>query len=108
MDIRLFMTLVRFDEVYVVYFKVIIHVQRADSISHLSLFIQCNKRFLSSYHNITNYMRELYQMPVIRSVINMDHIKGHYYTSHSVLNAYSVIPAGPNTLENLLLPHDRG
>mmetsp|Transcript_18494 Transcript_18494/g.19259 ORF Transcript_18494/g.19259 Transcript_18494/m.19259 type:complete len:355 (+) Transcript_18494:66-1130(+) len=87
-DIRLFMTLIRFDEVYVVYFK-------------------CNKRFLSSYPQITNYLRELYQHPVIHDVINMEHIKGHYFSSHSTLNAYSVIPVGPNTLEFLSLPHDR-
>lgn len=88
MDIRLFMTLIRFDEVYVVYFK-------------------CNKKFLSSYPQITNYLRELYQHPIIHDVINMQHIKGHYFTSHTTLNSYSIIPVGPNTLEFLSLPHDR-
>jgi glutathionyl-hydroquinone reductase len=88
LDVRLFMTLVRFDEVYVVYFK-------------------CNKRMLSSYHNIRNYMREVYQHPVMRKAIHMDHIKNHYFTSHAVLNAYSVVPAGPGVLEDLTLPHDR-
>merc|ERR1711916_409005 len=41
-DVWLFNTLVRFDPVYVVYFKT------------------C-KRTISSYHNITNYIRDLYQ-----------------------------------------------
>lgn len=89
MDLRLFMTLVRFDEVYVVYFK-------------------CNKRMVSSYPNIRNFMRELYQHPVIGSGIHMDHIKYHYFTSHPSLNTYSVVPVGMNVLEDLALPHDRG
>lgn len=60
-DIRLFMTLVRFDEVYVVYFK-------------------CNRRMLMhDYPNIHNYMRELYQLPLMDECIHMDHIKTHYY-----------------------------
>lgn len=43
-DIRLFVTLVRFDEVYVVYFKT-------------------NKKRIADYPNILNYVRDLYQMP---------------------------------------------
>lgn len=61
------MTLIRFDEVYVVYFKT-------------------NKCFLSSYPNMTNYMRELYQHPIINASINMEHIKVHYFSSHPKLN----------------------
>ena len=33
-------------------------------------------------------MRELYQRPTIREVIFMDHIKGHYFSSHPTLNTY--------------------
>lgn len=40
-DIRTFVTLVRFDEVYVVYFK-------------------CNKKQIIEYPNILNYCREIY------------------------------------------------
>eukprot|EP00656_Telonema_subtile_P044059 TRINITY_DN50364_c0_g1_i1.p1 TRINITY_DN50364_c0_g1~~TRINITY_DN50364_c0_g1_i1.p1 ORF type:complete len:214 (+),score=69.11 TRINITY_DN50364_c0_g1_i1:448-1089(+) len=87
-DVRLYMTLIRFDEVYVVYFK-------------------CNTRPISQYANIRNYMRELYQLPWLQSTTNMDHIKRHYFTSHPVLNAYAVIPRGPRVLEDLLLEHDR-
>ena len=87
-DLRLFMTLIRFDEVYIVYFK-------------------CNLRSLSSYPNITNYMRELYQLKWIQDSIHMDHIKNHYFTSHSTLNCYSVVPIGPGVIDNMLLPHDR-
>jgi len=87
-DIRLFMTLVRFDEVYVVYFK-------------------CNIRPISSYPNLLNYCRDLYQTPGLGESINMDHIKTHYYTSHPTLNHYAVIPAGPAVVDDLSKPHDR-
>ncbi len=60
-DIRLFMTLVRFDEVYVVYFK-------------------CNSKTISEYFNIRNYCRDLYQLPGMADAINMEHIKMHYFT----------------------------
>ena len=72
------MTLARFDEVYVVYFKT-------------------NKRRLIDYPNIRNYMRDMYQYQdcVIGNTINMDSIKAHYYTSHKTLNPYAIIPVGP-------------
>lgn len=87
-DIRLFMTLIRFDEVYVVYFKT-------------------NIKLISSYTNINNYLRELYQLPWIKESVNMNHIKQHYFTSHPTLNTYSVIPKGPNVIQDMLKPHDR-
>ncbi|CAA6665412.1 unnamed protein product [Spirodela intermedia] len=43
-DIRLFVTLIRFDEVYAVHFK-------------------CNKKLLREYPNIFNYTKEIYQIP---------------------------------------------
>ena len=82
------MTLVRFDEVYVVYFK-------------------CNKKTIREYINIQNYLRELYQIAPIQQTTFMDHIKNHYFTSHPALNAYSVVPTGPNILNDLMLPHNR-
>jgi len=87
-DFRLFMTLVRFDEVYVVYFK-------------------CNKRLISSYPNIHNFCREMYQLPCVQAAHDMDHIKRHYFTSHAHLNAFSVIPAGPDAAKAFMEPHDR-
>jgi putative glutathione S-transferase len=60
-DIRLFMTLVRFDEVYVVYFK-------------------CNVKRIIDYPNIRNYCRDLYQFANVAECISMDHIKTHYFT----------------------------
>jgi putative glutathione S-transferase len=60
-DLRLFMTLVRFDEVYVVYFK-------------------CNVRRLVDYPNIRNYLRDVYQLVGMSESISMEHIKTHYFT----------------------------
>jgi len=88
-DIRAFVTLVRFDEVYVVYFK-------------------CNKKRIADYPNIHNYVREIYQMPAVADTVNMRHIKTHYFTSHPTLNYYAVIPAGPSVIEDLKMPHNRG
>ena len=61
-DVRLFMTLVRFDEVYVVYFK-------------------CNVKRIADYPNILDYCRDLYQSPNFAECISMDHIKTHYFRS---------------------------
>lgn len=82
------MTLVRFDEVYVVYFK-------------------CNDKRMRDYPNIRNYLRDIYQLPNFASSINMEHIKTHYFCSHPPLNTYAIIPRGPNTIQDLLEPHDR-
>jgi len=83
-DIRLYMTLVRFDPVYVVYFKC----------SH--------KKIGDSYPNLLTFMRTCYQrVPAIREATNMRHIKMHYYTSHPILNTYGIIPVsnGPSLTE---------
>ena len=61
-DWRLFTTLVRFDAVYVGHFK-------------------CNLRRIADYPNLSNYLRDLYQMPGIAETVNIDHIKRHYYMS---------------------------
>jgi len=87
-DVRLFMTLVRFDEVYVVYFK-------------------CNMKNIRDFPHTQAYLRDLYQMPAMRDSVNMEHIKTHYFTSHPSLNPYAVIPRGPDVLADLALPHHR-
>lgn len=85
-DLRLCMTLFRFDEVYVVYFK-------------------CNKRFLSSYPNIDNYIRDVYQFQGLGKSINLEHCKIHYFSSHPNLNHYAIVPVGPGV--DFSKPHDR-
>ena len=87
-DIRLFVTLVRFDEVYVVYFKT-------------------NTRSVATTPCILNYCREIYQMPGVKETVNMEQIKAHYYCSHPTLNHYSIIPRGPGFIKLLSEPHDR-
>ena len=87
-DIRLFVTLLRFDEVYAVYFK-------------------CNTRSVMHDPNILNYVREIYQMDGIAETVDMDQIKTHYYASHPDFNRWSVIPRGPNFMKLLEQPHNR-
>jgi glutathionyl-hydroquinone reductase len=89
-DIRLFVTIVRFDEVYVVYFK-------------------CNKKAIREYPALQAWLRSMYQFAdgALQDTVVMPAIKEHYYRSHPVLNTYGVIPAGPNTLADLVKPHGR-
>lgn len=96
LDIRLTMTLFRFDEVYNVYFKVpVVHryntVFTIRILIHSTLKLQCNKRKLSSYPNISNYCRELWQHPHVGENVNMKHIKEHYYRSHPRLNTFGCV-----------------
>jgi glutathionyl-hydroquinone reductase len=75
-DWRLFTTLIRFDAVYVGHFK-------------------CNLRRIADYPNLSNYLRDLYQVPGVAETVNMDHIKRHYYGSMRNLNPSGVVPLGP-------------
>jgi len=85
-DIRLFTTLVRFDCVYVGHFK-------------------CNLRRIEEYENLSNYLRELYQIPEFTSTVNFDHIKNHYYRSQPSVNPTRVVPIGP--IVDYMRPHNR-
>jgi len=85
-DWRLFTTLVRFDPVYVGHFK-------------------CNLRRVVDYPNLSNYLRELYQVPGVAETVNMHHIKAHYYGSHKTINPTGIIPLGPEL--DYAAPHDR-
>jgi glutathionyl-hydroquinone reductase len=85
-DWRLFTTLVRFDPVYVGHFK-------------------CNLRRIADYPNLSNYLRELYQVPGVAETVNFEHIKRHYYMSHPQINPTRIVPLGPEI--KLDAPHDR-
>ena len=85
-DIRLFTTLIRFDAVYFGHFK-------------------CNLRRIADYPNLSNYVRDIYQMPAVRRTVNLTHIKNHYYHSHESVNPTRIIPKGP--ILDLDAPHDR-
>ncbi|WP_350335092.1 glutathione S-transferase family protein [Coralliovum pocilloporae] len=86
-DWRLFVTLVRFDAVYVGHFK-------------------CNLRRIADYPNLSGFVRELYQVPGVSDTVNMHHIKHHYYASHETINPTGVVPNGPEL--DFTLPHGRG
>ncbi|HEY9032864.1 MAG TPA: glutathione S-transferase family protein, partial [Pseudomonadales bacterium] len=85
-DWRLFTTLLRFDAVYVGHFK-------------------CNLRRIADYPNLYNYLKELYQVPGIADTVHFDHIKQHYYYSHTSINPTQIVPLGPEI--KLDEPHDR-
>ncbi len=85
-DWRLFTTLVRFDAVYHGHFK-------------------CNLRRIEDYPSLSNYLRELYQVPGIAETVDFDHIKRHYYGSHEHINPSRIVPKGPAL--DLTRPHDR-
>jgi len=85
-DWRLFTTLVRFDAVYVGHFK-------------------CNKKRIEDYPALSNYLRDLYQQGDIKTTVDIDYIKAHYYESHETINPTRIIPKGPDL--NFERKHDR-
>jgi len=84
-DWRLLPTLVRFD------------------VAYFSLF-KCNRNRIADFPNLSNYMRELYQVPGVAETV-----KPRYY----VINYYSIARVNPNgiipkgTPIDLGQPHDR-
>lgn len=75
-DWFLFPTLYRFDAAYHTHFK-------------------CNLRRLIDYPNLWGYTRELYQMPGVKEVCNLQEVKVHYYTSHPSVHPRAYVPIGP-------------
>jgi len=85
-DWRLLPTLLRFDPVYVGHFK-------------------CNLKRIADYPNLSNYLRDLYQTPGVSDTFNVNHIKRHYYWSHTSINPTRIIPKGPQI--DYQAPHNR-
>jgi putative glutathione S-transferase len=85
-DWRLFCTLIRFDAVYYGHFK-------------------CNLRRILDYPNLQRYLIDLYQQPGIADTVSIDHIKRHYYMTHTEINPTRIVPIGP--LLDLTQPHGR-
>ncbi len=75
-DIRLFTTLVRFDAVYYTHFK-------------------CNLKRIVDYPTLWRFVRDIYNMDGIAETVNMNHIKKHYYQSHTHINPFGIVPVGP-------------
>lgn len=62
-DLRCWQTIVRFDEVYVVYFKT-------------------DKKRITDYENIFRWCKDIWAIEGIKETTHMNHIKHHYFGSH--------------------------
>jgi putative glutathione S-transferase len=85
-DWRLFSTLIRFDAVYYSHFK-------------------CNWRHIYQYSKLSNYVRDLYQVPGVAETVSLAQIKRHYYFSQRQVNPTGIVPVGPQL--DFAAPHDR-
>ena len=87
-DWRLLASLLRFDLVYHPLFK-------------------CNQRTIASYPQLSNDLRDLYQMPGVAETVNIAHfVRGYYAIIH--VNPNGIIPRGPKFYADWLrAPHDR-
>jgi putative glutathione S-transferase len=74
-DIRLFVTLARFDAAYHGLFK-------------------CNLRRIADHANLSAYLARLIAIPAFRDTFSLDHIKRGYY-SIKALNPAGIVPLGP-------------
>lgn len=74
-DIRLFVTLARFDAAYHGLFK-------------------CNLRQLADYPALSAFLRRMLAVPGVRETVSIDHIKAGYY-SIKALNPNGIVPRGP-------------
>ena len=86
-DVRLWVTLVRFDPAYHGHFK-------------------CNRHKLTEMPVLWAYARDLFQTPGFGDTIDFTQIKQHYYGVHTGINPTGIVPAGPD-VTNWLTPHGR-
>lgn len=77
-DIRLFVTLVRFDAAYHGLFK-------------------CNRNTLREMPRLHSYTQRILAIDGIAETVNLDHIKAGYY-SIKALNPTGIVPAGPASI----------
>ena len=75
-DIRLFVTLVRFDAAYHGLFKT-------------------NLRRIADYPALQAYMQRVLALPGVAPTVSIDHIKRGYY-SIKALNPVGIVPLGPD------------
>lgn len=85
-DVAMFTTLIRFDDVYHTHFK-------------------CNHKKIREYPALWNYLKELYQLPGVAETVNMEHIREHYYTTHTDINPKQIVAVGPS--HDFEASHDR-
>lgn len=81
-DVRLFVTLVRFDVAYHGLFK-------------------CNLRRLADYPALSEYQARFLALPGVRETVSVDHIKRGYY-SVKALNPTGIVPLGPELPASLV------
>lgn len=81
-DIRLFVTLIRFDAAYHGLFKT-------------------NIRRIADYPRLSAWLERMLRVPGVRETVNLDHIKAGYY-SIKALNPTGIVPAGPDHVTRLL------
>jgi putative glutathione S-transferase len=86
-DVRLWVTLVRFDAVYHGHFK-------------------CNRQKLTELPVLWAYARDLFQTPGFGDTIDFLQIKQHYYGVHTGINPTGIVPKGPDP-SGWLGPHGR-
>jgi putative glutathione S-transferase len=86
-DVRLWVTLVRFDAAYHGHFK-------------------CNRQKLTEMPVLWAYARDLFQTPGFGDTTDFEQIKQHYYGVHDTINPTGVVPLGPD-VSGFLTAHGR-
>jgi len=81
-DIRLFVTLIRFDAAYHGLFKT-------------------NRKRIADYPFLQSFLERVLERPGVRDTVSIDHIKAGYY-SIKALNPSGIVPAGPDHVLQLL------
>lgn len=76
-DIRLYVTLARFDIAYNTAFR-------------------CNRNRLIDFPHLWRYARELYAIPAFGETTDFDGIKRGYHLGNAVRNPYGILPLGPD------------
>jgi glutathionyl-hydroquinone reductase len=86
-DIRLYVTLARFDVAYYCAFKT-------------------NRNRIIDYPNLWAYARDLYQIPAFGETTDFEAIKKGYFLGDNAHNPYDILPLGPD-VSNWHTPHNR-
>lgn len=85
-DWRLFPNLIRFDPVSYIGYK-------------------RNLRRIEDYHNLSNYLRDLYQTPGIAAVCDIEGMKAGVFGPAGPIKSNGIVPLGPHI--DHMRPHDR-
>jgi putative glutathione S-transferase len=75
-DVRLFVTLVRYDAIYVSHFKT-------------------GRNRIKDMKNMDRYFRDLWRIPEFKACTNLEACKFHYHDSQRMVNPTGIVPVGP-------------